>query len=226
MKLAGLILLVVVVAGVASLAGLYLQVPRYRTYWQRRATNPPAQNALVYVALGDSAAQGVGASSPQKGYVGLVADALAQKHGRPVHVINLSKSGARVHDAVRDQLPQLQHIKADVVTIEIGANNMTEWDEQQFRADIEKLVSSLPPQTVISDLPYFGGGRYRRMEPAVQIANGVIHEAAQAHGLRLAPLYAETKDHDSWRTRTVDLFHPSGRGYRNWFNAFWQVLGQ
>ena len=52
---------------------------------------------LVYVALGDSAAQGIGASTSDNGYVGLVADRLRERTGNPVLGVNLSRSGATVH---------------------------------------------------------------------------------------------------------------------------------
>ncbi|MHB8274889.1 MAG: hypothetical protein ACYDC9_09005 [Dermatophilaceae bacterium] len=61
----------------------------------------------MYVTLGGSAAQGVGASSPRRGYVSLVAEQLSRSTGRPVRVINLSRSGARVRDVVDEQQPRL-----------------------------------------------------------------------------------------------------------------------
>ena len=45
------------------------------------------RGGLLYVALGDSAAQGIGASSAQHGYVGLIAQRLRDTTGRPVQVV-------------------------------------------------------------------------------------------------------------------------------------------
>ena len=222
-----LVLLAILVVGVGvgiAFAGLYSQVPRYKNYWQRRAAKPMPDNALVYVAMGDSTAQGIGASSPDKGYVGLIAKALQEQEGRPVHVINLSKSGARVQDCLREQLPQLQNLHPDVITLEIGANDMSQWDEDSFKKDMNELLSQLPKQTVVSDIPYFGGGRKRRLEPQVLAASRIISELAQEYALRVAPLYQVTKEHDSVRTMTIDFLHPSNKGYQNWYAAFWQPL--
>ncbi|MDQ3151126.1 MAG: SGNH/GDSL hydrolase family protein, partial [Actinomycetota bacterium] len=60
---------------------VYRNVAPYRRYWLRRAEEP---GELRYVALGDSLTQGIGASRPERGYVGLIADALAQRTGRTV----------------------------------------------------------------------------------------------------------------------------------------------
>ncbi|HTE22698.1 MAG TPA: SGNH/GDSL hydrolase family protein, partial [Candidatus Limnocylindria bacterium] len=224
LKILGVLGIVVLVTFLVGLASLYIKVPQYQKYWQKRAAQPKPENALTYVALGDSTAQGIGATSPQKSYVGLIATALEQKQSRPVHAVNLSKSGARLQDCLRDQLPRLKELQADVVTIEIGANDMSAWDEASFRADMDKLMIELPKQAIISDIPYFGGGRYRHLEPNVEAANRIITDLAKRHGLRMAPLHQVTRDRDGVRTMAVDFFHPSDAGYKNWFTAFWRVL--
>ncbi|MEO5743679.1 MAG: hypothetical protein ABIQ53_03685, partial [Terracoccus sp.] len=49
------------------------EVARYGRYWAQ----PRGGNAgILYVALGDSTAQGIGASRPERGYVGLIAERL------------------------------------------------------------------------------------------------------------------------------------------------------
>ena len=98
--------------GAARLAGLALlglwaakaarvgcSVSRYADYW---AVPRGEAGGLLYVALGDSAAQGVGASRPELGYVGLLAQRMREQTGRPVQVVNLSRSAARLADLVRD----------------------------------------------------------------------------------------------------------------------------
>jgi len=144
MKILGIIVVILLVTVGVGLASLYVKIPRYHKYWQKRAAHPVAQDALVYVALGDSTAQGIGATRPEKGYVGLIADALEQKHGRPVHVVNLSKSGAKLSDCLRDQLPKLTDIQADIITVGIGANDMSTWDPESFRTDMDTLMTGLP----------------------------------------------------------------------------------
>lgn len=223
-KIVGFVAVAAIVTFVVGIVSLYVQVPRYKSYWQKRASMDPPEHALIYVALGDSTAQGVGATQPAKGYVGLVAGALEQKHRRPVHVINLSKSGAKLVDCIAEQLPQLEKLTPDIVTVEIGANDMSDFNAEQFEARMNEIMSKLPKQTVISDMPYFGGGRYRSLESNVRSANDVIDRLAQQHGLAVAPLHQITKDNDSITTMALDFFHPSNKGYHNWYLAFWSVV--
>jgi acyl-CoA thioesterase I len=220
----GCLLLLVLTVEAALLFRIQRQIGNYETYWQERAEEAVPENALIYVALGDSVAQGIGASWPGKGYVGLIAESLRRKTGRPIRVINLSKSGARVSDALNHQVPLLKSVQPDVVTIGIGANDMAGWSEKTFRSEMQKLMAELPEHTVISDIPYFGGGRKRSLEKNVLAANTVIHELAARHGLIVAPLYETTKDNDGLGTLSADFLHPNNRGHRNWHEAFWQTI--
>lgn len=152
---AGLLALLATVVA-ARAVGVQQGVERSRAYW----SEPQGEaGGLLYVALGDSAAQGVGASSPDKGYVGLIADRLRTSTGRPVQVVNLSVSGARVADVVATQLPQLADLEPDLVTVAIGGNDIREYDQDGFTADVDQLVANLPPGTYVADVPYFMHGR-------------------------------------------------------------------
>lgn len=210
-----------------SLLVLKHNVDAYKKYWDKRTKQTAPAESLVYVALGDSAAQGIGASQAQKGYVGLVADGVAVKYNKKVHVINLSVSGAKVQDVVDKQIPAVQklHLPSDaIVTIEIGGNDMSSWNEQAFLSSMDELMSKLPPQTVITDMPYFGGGRKRNLEQYVLVANEIITKLAEKHNLKVAPLHKVTKEHDSLLTVSADFLHPSNQGYRNWYEAFRQSM--
>lgn len=221
------VLMIIVVGG--NLLYLYLQLGRYQRYWTAKNQETMPDGAEVYIALGDSAAQGIGATSPKKGYVGLIAETLGKHSGRPVHVINLSKSGAKVSDVLNTQIPKLQQIpqlKTATVTIEIGANDMIQFDAKKFEQDIDQLFIQLPPQTVISDVPYFGSaGRYRNKQPNVEQANEIMYRLAKQHGRELVPLYERTKQNGALSTFAADWFHPSDRGYReNWYPVFMERL--
>lgn len=204
------------------------QPNRYATYWndQNQAVLQSTE-PLTYVALGDSTAQGVGATRTENGYVSLLRDDLASKTGRPVRLINLSVSGAKLADVAAIQLPRLQQVALTsdtLITLAIGANDMRTYDAETFSKQLETIFSRLPPQTIVADIPYFGGGRLRAYEKNAQAANVIIREVAAKYGLKRAPLYEITKRRDSLKAYAIDLFHPSNTGYRNWYDAFKEVL--
>ncbi len=91
-----------------------------RAAWRRRAARP---GELLYVAIGDSAAQGIGARI-DSGYVGLLMARLARLSGRTVRTVDLSRYGARVESVLAEQLPQLAELDADLVTVAVGVNDV------------------------------------------------------------------------------------------------------
>ncbi len=201
-------------------------VAGYRNYWQSQAKQTAEPGALTYIALGDSGAQGIGASQPQKGYVGLLRTAIEEKTGTSVQMINISVSGAKVADVTATQIPQLADLKIDdktIITLSIGGNDAVHRNPN-FAKDVDTLFSQLPPQTIVADIGYFGGGRYRSRQSFVDQVNPQLHDAAAKHGLKVVKLHQVTKDRDSLRNSAIDIFHPSDRGYRNWFDAFWPAV--
>ncbi len=227
LKIFGLFLLALIVFWAIRLLLLRRSIGIYSNYWQTRSVEKAPENAITYVALGDSAAQGIGASKPEKGYVGLIADSLATRTGKPVHVTNLSVTGAKVQDTIDSQLPALKKLalKDDaVITLDIGANNIRTYSHDAFAAQIDELFRQLPKQTVVSDMPYFGGGRANSGEKAAVDASETILKVASKYGLKFAPLHQVTKDNDGFTIYAADCFHPNDRGYRNWYKAFWTAL--
>ena len=202
----------------AQLCSVYLGVLHAKTYWAEPRGEP---GGLLYVALGDSAAQGVGASRPGRGYVGLLAERMRVATGRPVQVVNLSRSGATVRDVLREQVPALTGLAPDVITVGVGGNDLRHFDPVAFDTDTAMLVAALPPGTIIADAPWFMHGRWER--DALQ-ASSVLTGHGRAHGLAVAPLHAAQR-RQGWRSMltqfAADLFHPNDRGHRVWAEAFW-----
>ena len=203
------------------LVQLRRSIEAYRDFWSEPRGEP---GGLVYVALGDSSAQGIGASRPDRGYVGLLADRLRAATGRPVQVVNLSRTGAEVADVVAHQLPRLSGLAPDVVTVAVGANDVTRFDRDRFRTDVDALVAGLPAGAFVADVPWFMHGAVGRNSGE---AAGYVAAGAGARGLPVASLYRATRDR-GWTAMLTDFaadwFHPSDRGHRVWADAFWAVI--
>lgn len=218
---AAVIVLVVAGTWARRLIRLGHSVVTYGRYWSGAQGVP---GGLTYVALGDSAAQGIGASSPDRGYVGLLARRMRAVSGREVLIINLSASGATVRDVVDNQLPKLAGLKSDVVTVAVGGNDMGWYRADRFAQAAGELVNALPAGTVVADVPYFMHGRWERH---AQQAGAALTTAARARGLELARLHDAERARGSRAMLTdfaADWFHPNDRGHRVWADAFWEVL--
>ncbi len=192
-------------------------LPVHSKWWRDHAK---VRGELLYVAIGDSAAQGIGASAPDRSYVGVLAEEIRAITGRTVRVVNLSVSGATVELAVQDQLPRFAKLRPDIVTVAIGANDIARWDPIAFERGIRTIFGTLPPHALVADLPYF---YLPRNERKVSVANGIVRRVAGEHGLTVVPLHATTKHQGIAGILTqfaIDMFHPNDHGYRVWANAF------
>jgi lysophospholipase L1-like esterase len=177
------------------------------------------------VVLGDSTAQGLGAPSPEGGYVGQVLDVLRRRSGLPWRVLNLSASGSLIRDVLNGQLPRLP-AAPDLVTCGIGINDVLYSGPGRLFADLRSLLAAVPDDTVVLDLPVpagYAGLLGRASRPYLARINRTIHEAAAVRGLPVA----EVSRHflPPWSGKFAsDCFHPNQDGYRDWTQALLAVL--
>jgi lysophospholipase L1-like esterase len=198
------------------------RIPVHSKFWRDHAAAIGDENdsPLLYVAIGDSAAQGIGASRPDHSYVGVLARSLRTHTDRAVRVVNLGVSGATVALAVRDQLPKFAKLEPDIVTVSIGGNDIASFDPTRFERELATLLDALPPHAIVADLPSF---HFLPAERKVRVANAIVRRLAAERGLTVAPLHARTRRQGIWGVSTQfagDLFHSNDRGYRVWASAF------
>lgn len=211
------------------------QVDQYRWAWEDHNASTLHADGPLWVVLGDSAAQGVGASSPFHGWVGQALAGLRDGSGEPWRVVNLSVSGARVHDVLDHQLPRLWRLDArlraggrppiSLVTCAVGGNDMYRSRSWQIAERFPRLLRGLPgagqigsgSRTIITTLPQ--GLARRRAE----LANDIIAGQAPDRGLDVADLWATTGP--PWQGNYAeDFFHPNDRGYGHWVRAILPVM--
>ena len=184
-----------------------------------RALAAPVAGPL-WVVLGDSTAQGIGAPGPGGGYVGQSLRALRERTGQDWRVLNLSVSGALIRDVLGGQLPAAPP-GAALVTCGVGANDVLFSVPSRLFADLRALLAAVPGGTVMLDLPLPRGlwwpvGPFSL--PYVSRVNRVLREAAAGRGLPVAAVSAHFTP--PWAGKlSADSFHPSELGYRDWSRA-------
>lgn len=180
----------------------------------------------LWVVLGDSTAQGLGAPGPRGGYVGQTLQQLRRTTGSHWRVLNLSVSGALIRDVLAEQIPRLDGQRPDLVTCSAGANDILYSAPGKLFSDLRALLAAVPDDTVMLDLPLLAGfwGIVGRMSvPYITRINRVIHEVAIERDLKVA----EVSRHfiAPWGGKfSVDNFHPSQDGYRDWSRALIEAV--
>lgn len=202
--------------GVAATLGLGSE---YRQYWDESNERARHAEGPLWVVVGDSTAQGIGASAPDRGYVGQLLVRLRDEQHRPWRVVNLSATGARVADVAREQIPRINDAGApELVTCAAGANDVIRFGFRRVADALRGLIRALPPRAVMATLPQgLLPGRTREL-------NQIIQVEAPAAGLRIADAWAHTGP--PWQGKyAADDFHPNDAGYGEWCAAFAEAIG-
>lgn len=189
------------------------QTAPFAQAWRESNAAALLESGPLWVALGDSMTQGIGAADISGGWVGQLHRRLAAS-GRPLRVVNLSRTGARIRDVVAEQLPALAELpEPALVTVLAGANDMlTRARRTSAVTDYALLLGGLPATGVaVATLP-------RRNEAALAI-NDMIESAAAAHRLRIAEMRGRSL-RSLAGTLADDHFHPNERGYAGIAAAF------
>jgi lysophospholipase L1-like esterase len=82
--------------------------------------------ALRYLALGDSYTIGTGASSNAHNYPSILAARLSEATGAKVSVTNPAVNGFTTEDLIENELPLVNRLKPQLVTILIGVNDIVQ----------------------------------------------------------------------------------------------------
>jgi lysophospholipase L1-like esterase len=210
------------------------QLPGYSRAELDGIAGAVAGTPLRVTWIGDSTGQGVGASDPEHALPRVVARGL----GRPVELTVLAKSGARVSDAVAEQLPHLKDTRPQWVFVGIGGNDVVHLTSRgAFRAAIEKLLEGVvavhPDHVIVLGIGEFASTP-RFAEPLRFIAGVRGHQldtdlrnAANRHGALYVDIVRGTGPdfvRDPARYHSVDRFHPSDAGYALWAKATLAVI--
>lgn len=207
---------VLVLLEIIGLLWLLNSVQRYNNFWETKAKET---GEITYLAMGDSAAQGIGATNPMKGYVGLIAKDIEHKTGKTVKIVNVSKTGATMDDYLKSQVPIIATVKPDIITVEIGANDIANYNATDFRAKFKRVLESLPDGSYISNMPLFNS-RPGSTQNAKQASAIIREELSKYPKLVFIDLEIETEQNQSIFGFAPDLFHPNNFSYKNWANAF------
>jgi lysophospholipase L1-like esterase len=199
---------------------VHAQVASYAAEWARANDAAQAGAGPLWVVLGDSTAQGIGAPSWDEGYVGQLQRALDDGSDTPWRVVNLSRSGARAADVLDRQLPALEAmaVAPDLVTCAIGANDIIRRTPlPDLEARLRTIMARLPDRAIIATLP-------QGLSPErTETVNRIIRAEAPTAGLVVADVWARTGP--PWHGKYAeDRFHPGALGYADWAAGFADVL--
>ena len=190
--------------------------------------------AVLYVALGDSTVEGVGATSPDRNYVSRLHERLRAVYPS-ARVVNLGAGGATSADVLLRQLDRAIGLRPHLVTLSIGPNDITtRVPVATYEMNLETILGRLRYETsavavvnLIPDLavtPRFSRSRLREAVGRQTIVfNEALERKGWAHGAELVNLYAASQREVPLQPELIssDGYHPSDTGYARWAELVW-----
>lgn len=190
----------------------------YAEQWHQHNDKAMTADGPLWVALGDSSSQGIGATQWDYSWVMLVLDQLRELTGDPWRLVNLSMSGGRFRDVIDSQLPVLEsHLShADMVTCVIGSNDMM-WRRRTdpVVADATEVAAKLPVGAVLSHL---GGPGDRR-----RTVNAAFSDAAAERDYDMFNIWHWPSPKNAL---AADRIHPSDLGYQHMADLAWDPISE
>ncbi|MPZ86524.1 MAG: hypothetical protein GEU81_00360 [Nitriliruptorales bacterium] len=200
-------------------------------YGQRIEETPGA--VIELVMLGDSTVAGVGSPTAAESLPALVAQRVADRLGRAVHVVGYGVSGACTDVVRAEQVPLMLDTGVDVVVIVVGSNDVSHltpvWNMRSRTQDLlEAARSQSGAPVVLGGIPQFR--TVPRLQQPLRFVTGVYanalrepQRAAAASDLpvRYVDIAAEASPRFVGRPESMsaDGYHPSPMGYGFWADA-------
>jgi len=193
--------------------------------------------ALRYVALGDSFTTGTSVEAPERFPDQLVA-ALGPEPPTLRLVANLGVNGYTSTDLIRDELPALEDLEPEFVTVLIGVNDVVqgvplETYESNVAAILDALLARLPADRVVTvAVPDYtvtpAGADYgdpRQQHDGIVATNAVMERLAGDRGIAYVDIFdLSLGAADDRSLVAADGLHPSGAQYALWVERLAPVV--
>jgi lysophospholipase L1-like esterase len=187
----------------------------------RRALTIP----LHYLALGDSYTIGTGASGESHSWPAIIASRLGAT------LTNPAVNGYTTLDLIRDELPLLERVNPDVVSVLIGVNDLVQGrSTEQYRGALTRIYEaigerkvvavSIPTWSYVPAAADFGGSE--QVDRLTKAFNDVARDLAKRRGLTWIDIAeASTSGVGTQGWVASDNLHPGDAQYAAWAEAIW-----
>ncbi len=189
---------------------------------------------MRYVALGDSYTIGTSVTAAESWPSQLV-----ERIPELDLVGNVAVNGYTSDDLIKEELPQLDRLRPELVTVLIGVNDVVQRvSDLQYAGNVavilEELLTRLPPQRIVGiatpdyTLTPSGAafGDPAQQSDAIIRFNAILREACETRRIRFVPGVFEISQTVLEDPSLIagDGLHPSGSQYALWADAIAPVV--
>jgi acyl-CoA thioesterase I len=194
---------------------------------------------MRYVALGDSYTIGTSVDATER-FPNQLVKALAADGFQLDVVANLGVNGYTSADLIRDELPALEGLRAEFVTVLIGVNDVVQGVraatyERNVGTILDALLARLPADRIVTvSIPDYtatpAGADYGDPDDqydAIVANNTIMARLAAARGIAFVDIFDLSLGAADDRSLVADDgLHPSGEQYRRWVERIAPVAAE
>ncbi|HSS61789.1 MAG TPA: SGNH/GDSL hydrolase family protein [Candidatus Limnocylindrales bacterium] len=182
---------------------------------------------MKYLALGDSYTIGTGASDDSHSWPAIIAVRLGAE------LTNPAVNGYTTLDLIRVELPYLERVDPDIVSVLIGVNDLVQGrSPEQYRRSLltiydavkarQAVAVSIPNWSYVPAAAGFGGSDH--VERMTRLFNEVAREEATRRGFTWIDITdASTGGIGTKDWIASDDLHPGDAQYAAWADAIWKL---
>ena len=193
---------------------------------------------LRYVALGDSYTIGTALERADERWPDRLVAALGGDPPILELVANLGVNGFTSGDVIANELPRLEPLRPDLVSVLVGVNDVVQGvPETTYRANVETILDALlarlrPDRILAVSTPDYtvtpSGADYGdpvRQAAGIRRNNAILRDASSARGIAWVDIHELSLRAADDRTLVAgDGLHPSGAQYRLWVERIGPVV--
>ena len=189
---------------------------------------------MRYVALGDSYTIGTAVSEAERW-----PNQLAERVGGIELVANLGVNGYTSADLIADELPQLDALRPELVSVLIGVNDVVRGiPDAEYGVNVAMILEALSDRLPADRIVCVATPDYTRTPRGAEYGNpdlqsdrivrinAILREACEMRGMTLVPEIFEISQRATDEPSLVaeDGLHPSGEQYRRWVEVIAPVV--
>ena len=189
---------------------------------------------MRYVALGDSYTIGTAVSEAERW-----PNQLAERVGGIELVANLGVNGYTSADLIADELPQLDALRPELVSVLIGVNDVVRGiPDAEYGVNVAMILEALSDRLPADRIVCVATPDYTRTPRGAEYGNpdlqsdrivrinAILREACEMRGMTFVPQIFEISQRapDEPSLVAEDGLHPSGEQYRRWVEVIAPVV--
>ncbi len=197
-------------------------------------TTPVQESSLRYVALGDSYTIGTSVAEDERW-----PNQLRGRVGGMEIAANLAVNGYTSSDVLEGELPEVEPLRPDLVTLLIGVNDVVQGvPADQYAENVERILDELltllpadrvlcvatPDYTVTPRGAAFGDPEQQRA--GIVRVNDILRDACRSRGIGFVGEIFEISQRaaDDGSLVADDALHPSGLQYERWVDSIAPIV--